>query len=155
MQSLANGSHWRPDSSADPMLQHTQMLLWRALAVLALLMAVIGVVLPVMPTVPFLLMAAWAAGKGWPALEARMLAHPIYGPAILNWREHGAVPRKAKWFATIAMAGSATMLWFAPVPPWVRWAVYATMLTVGTWLWLRPEPPGATSNNVLVRPERV
>ena len=121
------------------MLEPTRIFLWRCLAVLGLVLAVVGAVLPVLPTVPFLLMAAWAAGKGWPALEARMLAHPTWGPPIRQWREHGAVPRRAKILAVTMMAGSATMLWFAPVPAWVRWVVYATMTSVALWLWARPE----------------
>ena len=114
-------------------------LLWRALAVIALLLGVIGIALPVMPTVPFLLLAAWAAGRGWPQLEARMLAHPRFGPPILRWRERGAVPRRAKWFATIGMAGSATLLWFLPLPLWLRIAVPSVMLCVGIWIWRRPD----------------
>ncbi len=123
------------------MIQQTKTLLWRALAVLGVALAAIGLLLPVMPTVPFLLLAAWAAGKGWPAMEARLLAHPTYGRPIRDWRAHRAIPRKAKWLATVMMCGSATMLWFAPVPPAVRWAVYLTMLTVCTWMWTRPDPP--------------
>ncbi len=123
------------------MLQQTRTLLWRALALISVGLAIAGALLPVLPTVPFLLMTAWAGGKGWPALEARLLAHPIYGPSILNWRRHGAIPRKAKLLATIMMLGSATLLWFAPVPPWLRWLVYATMASVCLWMWTRPEPP--------------
>jgi uncharacterized membrane protein YbaN (DUF454 family) len=126
-------------------LQHTRTLLWRALALVCVGLAIAGALLPVLPTVPFLLVAAWAGGKGWPALEARLLAHPTYGPSILNWRRHGAIPRKAKLLATVMMCGSATLLWFAPVPPWLRWAVYATMFTVCAWMWMRPEPPPSTS----------
>ena len=126
------------------MQQHTKTLLWRALALLGLALGLIGLLLPVMPTVPFLLMAAWAAGKGWPALEARLLAHPSYGKPIRDWRAHGAIPRKAKLLATVMMCGSATMLWFAPLPVAVRWGVYAVMATVCAWMWTRPEPPPAT-----------
>ncbi|MEY4763905.1 MAG: hypothetical protein RI907_578 [Pseudomonadota bacterium] len=123
------------------MIQHTRTLLWRALAVVAVVLAVVGAVLPVLPTVPFLLVAAWAGGKGWPALEAWLLGHPVWGPPIRRWREHGAIPRQAKWLATVMMAGSATVLWFAPVPPWVRGLVYLTMVSVATWMWRRPEGP--------------
>lgn len=121
------------------MIRHTRLLLWRALAAVALLLAVAGAVLPVLPTVPFLLVAAWAGGRGWPSLEARLLAHPRHGPVIRQWRERGIVPRKAKWLASTMMLASATVLWFSPVPVWLRVAVYAVLASVATWLWRRPE----------------
>jgi uncharacterized protein len=121
------------------MIRHTRLLLWRTLAGVSLLLGLIGAVLPVLPTVPFLLLSAWAAGRGWPSLEARLLAHPTYGPLIRQWRERGAVPRRAKWLATVMMLGSATMLWWSPVPPWVRGAVYLLLVGVALWLWRRPE----------------
>jgi uncharacterized membrane protein YbaN (DUF454 family) len=123
------------------MIEHTKVLLWRTLALIGIALAVIGLLLPVMPTVPFLLVAAWAASKGWPELEARLLSHPLYGPPIRDWRSHGAVPRKAKWLASFMMSCSATMLWFIPIPDLLRWGIYATFFIVATWLWLRPEPP--------------
>lgn len=125
------------------MIEHTKMLLWRALALIGIALGVIGLLLPVMPTVPFLLVAAWAASKGWPELEARMLAHPIYGRHIQDWRANGAVPRKVKWLASFMMSCSATMLWFVPIPAPLRWGIYAFFIAVGTWLWFRPEPPPA------------
>ncbi|MFN3416985.1 MAG: YbaN family protein [Caldimonas sp.] len=121
------------------MIRHTRLLLWRALAGVSLLLGLVGVVLPVLPTVPFLLLAAWAGGRGWPSLEARLLAHPRHGPVIRQWREHGAVPRRAKWLATAMMLGSATVLWWSPVAPWIRGAVYLVLLGVALWLWRRPE----------------
>lgn len=51
-------------------------LLWRALALVFVALGLIGAFLPVLPTVPFLLAAAWAAGRGWPALEDWLLGHP-------------------------------------------------------------------------------
>ncbi len=99
----------------------------------------IGVVLPVMPTVPFLLVAVWAASKGWPELEARLLAHTHYGPLIRKWRDHGAVPRRAKWLATLGMCVGAGWTVFLPLPLWLQIGVIATMLGGGTWLWFRPE----------------
>lgn len=121
------------------MIRHTRLLLWRTLAGVSLLLGLIGAVLPVLPTVPFLLLSAWAAGRGWPSLEARLLAHPAYGPAIRQWRERGAVPRQAKWLASVMMLGSAIMLWWSPVAPWVRAAVYLLLMGVALWLWRRPE----------------
>lgn len=114
-------------------------LLWRALALLSLVLAVAGVVLPVLPTVPFLLLAAWAAGKGWPALETWLLNHAHFGPGIRRWRERGAVPRRAKWLATAMMTGSAIMLAVSPLPLAIKIAVPAVMAAVAIWLWRRPE----------------
>ncbi len=113
--------------------------LWRALALASLVLAVLGVVLPILPTVPFLLLAAWAAGKGWPALEAWLLNHAHFGPGIRRWRESGAVPRRAKWLATGMMTLSATLLALMPAPLPVKIAVPAVMAAVAIWLWRRPE----------------
>jgi uncharacterized protein len=114
-------------------------LLWRALALLSLVLAVIGVVLPVLPTVPFLILAAWAGGKGWPALEAWLLNHAHFGPGIRRWRERGAVPRRAKWLATVMMTCSAVLLVLSPALLAVKIAVPAVMVGVAIWLWRRPE----------------
>ncbi len=122
------------------MRQALTRLLWRGLALLSLALGLVGVVLPVMPTVPFLLLAAWAAGKGWPALERWMLDHAHFGPHIRRWRENGAVPRRAKWLATVMMAGSALMLVLSPLPQAVKIAVPTVMAAVAIWLWRRPEP---------------
>jgi uncharacterized protein len=130
------------------MIELTKILLWRTLAVLCIALGVIGVVLPVMPTVPFLLVAAWAGSKGWPALEAWLLAHPAFGPQIRQWREHRAVSRRVKIVACTMMAGSATMLWFMPLPDLMRWVLYASFALIGLWLCLRPEPPAALTIRV-------
>lgn len=116
-----------------------KLLLWRTLALLSLVLGIVGAFLPVLPTVPFVLLAAWAGGKGWPALEQWLLAHPRLGPPIHRWRAHGAVPRRAKWAASGMMSLSAVGLWLAAVPLWLKIAVPALMAGVATWLWRRPE----------------
>ena len=137
-----------PDSApatraAPERLRHHQrvvMALWRVLAIAAFALGVVGAFLPVLPTVPFLLLSAWAAGKGWPAFEAWLLRHPRFGPPVQRWRERGAVTRGAKWLATAMMATSAGVLQgFDSVAPWVRIAVPVFLLGMGIWLWLRPE----------------
>ncbi len=114
---------------------------WRVLALLALLLGLVGIVVPGLPTVPFLLVAAWAGGKGWPALEAWLLAHPRHGPAIRRWREHGAIPRRAKWAASGMMLFSATVLWFTALPLALRLGLPLLMAAVAVWMWRRPEGP--------------
>lgn len=116
-----------------------KLLLWRTLALSSLVLGIVGAFLPVLPTVPFVLLAAWAGGKGWPALEQWLLAHPRLGPPIHRWREHGAVPRRAKWAASGMMALSALVLALSAVPLWLKLVLPALMATVAAWLWRRPE----------------
>jgi uncharacterized membrane protein YbaN (DUF454 family) len=92
-----------------------------------------------MPTVPFLLVAAWAGGKGWPILEQKLLAHPTYGPQIKQWRDFGVVRRTPKVITTVMMAGSWIMLTFSPIAVWLKLSVIGIMATILMWLWLRPE----------------
>ena len=112
---------------------------WRGIALALLALGMVGVVVPGLPTVPFLLAAAWAAGRGWPALEQWLLNHPRYGPGIVRWRERGAVARSAKWAASLMMLLSAAVLVASSAPVFARLAVPILMGAVALWLWKRPE----------------
>ena len=114
-------------------------LLWRVLALVFVALGLIGAFLPVLPTVPFLLAAAWAAGHGWPALERWLLEHPRYGEYIRRWQERGAVPRRAKWTATVMMTFSALVLLATGAPVAVKIGAPLFMAVVAIWLWRRPE----------------
>ncbi len=114
---------------------------WWLLAYVSLGVGIVGIVLPVLPTTPFVLLSVWAAARGSKRLHRWLLAHPQFGPLIVNWEQHGAVSRKAKWLATLTMMLAAVlMLWYVPLP-WVKWLSVASMACVCTWLWLRPLPP--------------
>ena len=115
-------------------------ILWRLRALQCLFLGAVGVFLPVMPTVPFLLLAAAAASRGWPWLDERLLGHEVYGPLILRWRTRRAIPRRAKWLATIGMMGScATVWWLLPAPGWLRMGLPIVLFAVGLWIWSRPD----------------
>ena len=117
-----------------------KMLFWRSLVVIFVILGFIGALLPGMPTTVFLILAAWAASKGWPQMDAWLLNHPKYGATLRAWRENGTVPRKAKWFASIMMLISAMIMLFTHAPLLVKVFTDLTMLSVSIWLWLRPEP---------------
>jgi len=124
---------------------------WWLLAYASLGLGILGIFVPGLPTTVFVLIAAWAAARGSERLEARLLAHPTFGPMILVWREHRAVPRHAKWAATwmmlVCASVLATMGLTAPVlRAWMVAAPIGCMMVVGTWLWLRPEPPRPETN---------
>lgn len=124
------------------MLHLAKKLLWRIAAIVLLGLGIIGAFLPVLPTVPFVLAAAWCASKGWPELEAWLLAHPRFGRAILEWREYRVVPRRTKLIAIFMMTCSALMVQFLPLPAWalwLRWALPLLFVLVGSWLWRQAE----------------
>lgn len=120
--------------------------LWRLLAIVSLKLAVLGIPLPGLPTVPFVLLAAWAAGKGWPELEDWLLRHPRYGPSILAWRREGAISRKAKWIATGMMTLSLILLFGSPAPVLLKYLLPPFLAAVAFWLWRRPEPVAQSSS---------
>ncbi|MFU7533012.1 YbaN family protein [Acinetobacter baumannii] len=115
-------------------------LFWRTLVVIFITLGIIGAILPGMPTTVFLILAAWAASKGWPQMDAWLLNHPKYGITLRDWRANGTVPRKAKWIATIMMTASGILMLFTSAPFGVKIFTDTTMLVVSIWLWLRPEP---------------
>ncbi|MGQ9373030.1 YbaN family protein [Acinetobacter tandoii] len=116
-----------------------KIVFWRSLVVLFVILGFIGAVLPGMPTTVFLILAAWAASKGWPQVDDWLLNHPKHGVTLRAWRENGTVPRKAKWIASIMMLFSGVLMLFTTAPFAVKVFTDLTMLIVAIWLWLRPE----------------
>lgn len=114
-------------------------LLWRTVALSCVVVGLVGIAVPGLPTVPLMLVAAWAAGHGWPRLEQWILDHAHFGPPIRRWREGGIVPRKVKWFASIAMLASCVILWQLEVALWLKVTVPAVLFGVALWLWRAPE----------------
>lgn len=110
-----------------------------ALALVCLALGIIGLFVPVLPTVPFVLLAAWAAGHSSPRLSQWLEQHPRWGAPLRQWRQAGAVSRRAKWSATLAMTASAVVTAVLLRPHWAALATIAVMACVLVWLWRRPE----------------
>ncbi len=113
---------------------------WLALAYVALALGIIGIVVPGLPTTPFILLAAFAAARSSRRMHDGLLAHPVFGPMITTWEREGAISRRAKWTATIAMAACAVVMFLVAPKPWLAAVGTATMVIVAAWMWLRPEP---------------
>ncbi len=110
---------------------------YRALGIASVALGVVGAVLPLLPTTPFLILAAYFFARSHPEWEARLLAHPKAGPAILAWRDHRAIPKFAKVMATVMMAISALGGWLTLPGTW-RFLPGAIGVVVLTWMWCRP-----------------
>lgn len=125
-----------------------KQVLWRFLVLIFLLLGFIGALLPGLPTTVFLILAAWAASKGWPEVDEWLLGHPKYGKTLRQWRQHGTVPRKAKWWASMMMLVSGIVMLFTNAPLPVKIFTDVTMLIVAIWLWRRPEPEAENTDDV-------
>lgn len=103
---------------------------------------IVGIFLPVLPTTPFLLLAAWLFSRCSPRLEQWLFDHPLFGRSLRDWREGGAISRRAKISALALMALGFAYLWFR-VEPGLLMAclVAAIMLACGVFIASRPEPP--------------
>lgn len=111
--------------------------LWNALGLLSAAIGVVGAFLPLLPTVPFMLLAAFFFARGNPAWEARLLAHPRFGPPIRDWRERGAIGRRAKAISVTMLAGSAVFGLLALPGHW-KWIPLGVALVSGTFILTRP-----------------
>ena len=114
-----------------------QRVLWLGGGALALLTGLVGIFLPLLPTTPFVLLAAFCFSRGSARWEAWMLNHPRFGPIVRDWREHRAVPLRAKQFATVMMTIGSVWAAFT-LPDRVAWLPAAVCIVVGTWLWRLP-----------------
>lgn len=104
-----------------------------------------GLVLPLLPATPFLLLAAWAAPKGSPRLDAWLHRHPRFGPVLRAWDEERAVPTRAKWLACILMLLSWTIMVFTTSSLWMPLLTGIMFIAVGTYVCTRPAPRAAAS----------
>ncbi|MCB1957342.1 MAG: YbaN family protein, partial [Rhodocyclaceae bacterium] len=93
---------------------------WRILGAVSVAIGIINAFIPVLPTTIFLIIGAWAWGKGAPEWRARLLAHPRYGPPLRLWLEQRMITRRGKRMCLFGLAASALLsswlLGFRPLP---------------------------------------
>ena len=112
--------------------------LYFAIGILFVALGAIGVVLPIMPTVPFLIVAAFCFSRSNPEWADRLYNHKSYGQSLRDWRDRGAIGRKAKLAAIAAMTAGIAFTGFTVGFPWVLISV-GILVLVGPWIWTRPE----------------
>jgi len=70
----------------------------------------VGLVLPVLPTTIFWIAAAACFAKSCPAMQRRIFAWPVVGPAVEDFLLHGVIQAKSKRAALLGMTLAATIL---------------------------------------------
>lgn len=100
-----------------------------------------GIFLPLLPTTPFLLLAAWLFSRSSPRLERWLTDHPMFGRPLRDWREEGAISRRAKLAAVALMGLGFLFFWLRVEPSTPAAAVVAMiMIAAGVFIVSRPEP---------------
>lgn len=123
----------------DPIAQGPLRVVLLALGFVFVGLATLGVVLPILPTTPFLLLAAACFAKSSHRFYRVLLENRIFGPLIRDWREHRAIPLRAKVVAIAVMltvmASTAT---FVLEHPLARGALLGFGVGLSIWLWRKP-----------------
>ncbi len=109
----------------------------------SLALGIVGVVLPLLPTTPFLLVSAFAFGKGSDRLHDWLINHRTFGPPIEQWATYRAISRKAKWMGTLSLAVILSISLILGAAPWILWIQGAVCIGVCLFLWTRREPPAS------------
>ena len=113
--------------------------LWNFCGHLFVGIGMVGVFLPVMPTTPFLLVALFCYSRSSGPLYLWLLNHPVFGPPLVQWQEHGAIAKKAQITASVFIACNFLLLTiFLPVVWWVKLIADLVALTVVIFILTRP-----------------
>ena len=114
---------------------------WFSIGNLALGAAIAGAALPLLPTTPFLLVAAFAFARSSPRMHQWLIDHAVFGPLINDWREHGAISGRAKFWALASMAAVVALSVWLKVPVFVLSIQTIVLLAVGIFILSRPSGP--------------
>lgn len=119
--------------------------LWVLAGIVSLLVGVVGVMLPVLPTTPFVLVAAFCFSRGSSRFERWLLEHRVFGPIVQDWRNHHAVPRRAKQLAYAMMAISSIVSAIMLPLAW-GWVPAACCAFTAVWVFRLPTRGTVKSN---------
>ncbi|WP_242650937.1 YbaN family protein [Yoonia tamlensis] len=116
--------------------------IWLAIGWAALGLGIIGVVLPVLPTTPFVILAAFAFGKGSERLQQRLHDHATFGPIIAEWNATGAIAPKYKTIAITMMSAALGLSIIMAMPFKVIVIQAICMAGAATFILTRPNGAG-------------
>ncbi|WP_246623798.1 YbaN family protein [Sphingomonas colocasiae] len=114
---------------------------WLLLGWILVGLGIVGALLPLMPTTIFLILAAGCFARSSPRLEAGLLDHPRFGPALRAWRTERAIPTRGKIGACAGMALGLLFFEMGAHPSFaVTSAVAVLLLGCALWIVTRPAP---------------
>lgn len=125
----------KPELCGTPALRGVYL----AAGLVFLALGFVGAFLPVLPTTPFLILAAACFARSSRRLESWLLDHPRFGPTLRDWRERGAIPRKARMMSLAGTSIGFILFWFGSHPgPVLTTAVAALMFFGLAYVFTRP-----------------
>jgi uncharacterized membrane protein YbaN (DUF454 family) len=113
-------------------------------------LGVLGAFLPVLPSTCFFIFAAYFFGKSSTRFENWLLNHRRFGPPVIAWRQSRAIPRPAKWMATLGMSFSVAMVYIGHAPFWVFILTLAVILPSAAYIWTRPDSGDEASAEAII-----
>jgi uncharacterized protein len=116
------------------------------IGILAVGLGMIGIFLPLLPTTPFLLLAAACFIRSSDRLYQWLIHNRWFGSYIRNYREHGAIPLRAKVIALILLWTTMTHSTFILLQHWALQGLLLLIAAVVTLYLLSlktmPKKPG-------------
>lgn len=122
-------------------IAHAKRLALIIIGLSSLAIGAVGIFVPILPTTPFVLISAIAFANSSDRLHQWLLDHEVFGPLIINWREHGAISRPTKIVSILSMAAIAVISLLLAVPTHVL-VIQALVLGISaSFILSRPLPP--------------
>ena len=87
------------------------------------------------------LVAAFAFAQSSEKLHQWLLDHNVFGPLIENWRQHGAISRRAKVVSVVSMGAVLGISLAMAAPPVVVWVQVVVLGASAAFILSRPLPP--------------
>ena len=112
--------------------------LWLAGGIVAFGLGLVGIPLPLLPTTPFILLAAFCFARSSPKLQDWLETHRRFGPMIADWREKGAISKRAKIYSVATMIAAPLASVFVGVPTWALIAQIVCLMGAATFVLTRP-----------------
>jgi uncharacterized membrane protein YbaN (DUF454 family) len=110
-------------------LQTFRKWLLMTIGILAVGLGIIGIFLPLLPTTPFLLLAAACFIRSSDRLYQWLIHNRWFGSYLRNYREHRAIPLRAKGIALVLLWTTMTYSVFGLI---THWAVRVILLLIAT-----------------------